>query len=318
MKKALALMLLLAALLSGCGQDTVENAPTPPPAPTPVHETVLPPTPTATPEPMPAPTPAPAPLPTPTPMLLTEPKDSYMVKVTDYIPDIAVELRYATENNFTLQRIYAFEDTYLRYGTVKKLMEVQSELRSMGLRLKIWDGFRPVSAQFALWEVCPNAAYVANPNTGYSSHSRGNTLDITLVDAQGAELTMPTGFDDFSALADRDYSDCPEEAAENARLLQSVMEKHGFSGYHAEWWHYTDTAGYDVEYVFDPALLAPRYALCEEFISLRSAPDTSAETLERIPAGGKFSLLGYSGDFSYVEYLGLRGWVLMDYTKESE
>lgn len=317
MKKLLALILLLALLVCGCGQDAAEPVPALTPTPTPAWETALPiPTPTASPETTPPPAPTPAP--TPTPLLLTEPKDGYMVKVTDYIPDIAVDLRYATENNFTGERIYAFEDAYLRYGTVKKLMAVQSELRGMGLGLKIWDGFRPVSAQFSLWEVCPNPAYVANPNTGHSSHSRGNTMDITLVDASGNEVAMPTGFDDFSALADRDYSDCSPEAAEKARLLQSVMEKHGFTGYYAEWWHYTDTVGYDLEHVFDPALIASRYAECDEFISLRSGADVSAETLARIPAGGEFTLLGRSGDFSYVEYLGLRGWVLTEYTKETE
>ena len=68
-----------------------------------------------------------------------------------------------------------------------------------------------VDAQFKLWELCPNSKYVANPNKGFSSHSRGNTVDITLIKADGGEVQMPTGFDDFSLKADRDYTDCPEE-----------------------------------------------------------------------------------------------------------
>ena len=63
---------------------------------------------------------------------------------------------------------------------------------------------------------------------------------------------MPTGFDDFSALADRDYSDCSAEAARNAILLEEIMEKYGFKGYRGEWWHYTDTDAYEVEQVFVP------------------------------------------------------------------
>ena len=103
---------------------------------------------------------------------------------------------------------------------------VQEELKQSGLYLKIWDGFRPPSAQFKLWDVCPDPTYVSNPNNGFSSHSRGNTVDITLVDADGTELVMPTGFDDFSKLADRDYSDCNEEAANNAMLLEKIKKKY--------------------------------------------------------------------------------------------
>ena len=106
--------------------------------------------------------------------------------------------------------------------------------------------------QFKLWENCPDDTYVADPNQGYSNHSRGNTVDITLVNSQGEELQMPTGFDDFSPLADRDYSDCPEEAAANAVLLETIMEEHGFKGYRGEWWHYTDTDSYEVEPMFVP------------------------------------------------------------------
>ena len=79
-------------------------------------------------------------------------------------------------------------------------------------------------------------------------------MDVTLVNAQGRELEMPTGFDDFSAKADRDYSDCTEIAAAHAQLLEILMEKHGFSGYKREWWHFTDTDAYPVEENFTPAV----------------------------------------------------------------
>ena len=181
-----------------------------------------------------------------------EPAEDAFVRVTKYIPEIRQELPYATEDNFTGQVIYDFPDAYLRWGTLKKLRAVSDELAQMGLGLKIWDGFRPVSAQFRLWQVCPNPTYVANPEKGFSSHSRGNTVDLTLVDEAGRELEMPTAFDDFTAKADRDYSDCSETAAENARLLERMMEKHGFSGYFGEWWHFTDTQDYPVDKVFEP------------------------------------------------------------------
>lgn len=178
--------------------------------------------------------------------------DDVFVRVLDYIPTAVQELRYATENNFTGQVIYPFEDAYLRYGTVRKLKLVSDDLAELGLYIKIWDGFRPVSAQFTLWEVYPDPTYVANPNKGYSSHSRGNTIDLTLVDENGVELEMPTGFDDFTQKADRNYSDCTETAANNSQLLELLMEKHGFTGYYGEWWHYSDTTSYQIDHVFEP------------------------------------------------------------------
>lgn len=186
--------------------------------------------------------------PAPPPVL----EDDAFARVLDYIPTARQELFYATENNFTGQQIYEFVEVYLRYGTVKKLMLVAEELEAQGLYLKIWDGFRPVSAQFKLWEICPDSTYVANPNKGYSNHSRGNAVDLTLVDENGNELEMPTAFDDFSGRANRDYSECSEAAAANAKLLEDTMQKHGFKGYYGEWWHFNDTDAYPVEKVFQP------------------------------------------------------------------
>ena len=174
------------------------------------------------------------------------PADEDLVNVLDYIPSLFVELKYGTEDNFTGTVIYDFTEARLRYGTVKKLAEVQEELLGLGYSLKIWDAFRPVSAQFKLWEICPDGNFVANPNTGYSSHSKGNTVDLTLVLSDGTEIVMPTGFDDFTALADRDYSDVPAEAAQNALVLETVMTAHGFKGYQKEWWHYSDADSYPV------------------------------------------------------------------------
>ena len=157
-----------------------------------------------------------------------EPEDADFVRVRDYLPDVLQELPYAGTGNFTGHQIYEFTEVFLRYGTVKKLQAVCAELAGQGLTLKIWDGFRPVSAQFRLWEVCPDDTYVANPNRGFSAHSRGNTVDVTLVDSLGNELEMPTAFDDFSGKADRDYSDVEEVPTEHALLLQNTMEKYGF------------------------------------------------------------------------------------------
>lgn len=240
-------------------------------------------------------------------------EDSDFVKVTDYIPDLVVELKYAGEDNFTGSRVYGFTEAYLRYGTVVKLMEVQKELRQQGLLLKLWDGYRPTSAQSALWEAKPDATYVSNPANGYSNHSRGNTVDVTLVNAAGEEVEMPSGFDEFSALADRDYSDCSEEAANNAKLLEELMTRYGFQGYSAEWWHYADETEYPVEEKFDPSVVSLWYAECNQYINLRVAPDFTAESVAQIPKNHTFTLLGWTEGFAYVEYKGVRGYVNADY-----
>ena len=176
-----------------------------------------------------------------------EPAEDALVDVCTYLPGVYADLRYATENNFTGQVIYDFTQPQLRYGTLKKLAQAQEMLAERDLALKIWDAYRPVSAQFRLWEVCPDPQYVANPTKGYSGHSRGNTVDVTLVSADGSPVPMPTDFDDFTAMADRDYSDVPDTAAyDNVRLLEDTMASCGFRPYSAEWWHFTDTTDYPV------------------------------------------------------------------------
>lgn len=175
-----------------------------------------------------------------------EPEDDEYVLVNKYIPDIYVELMYATDNNFTGVRIYDFTDAYLRYGTVKKLANVQKELKEHGYSLKIWDAYRPFEAQQKLWEVYPDPNYVANPANGMKKHNLGGTVDITMVAADGSVISMPTEFDDFSLKADRDYSDIEdEEAVKNVMILQNAMENNGFTGYQGEWWDYSDTVEYE-------------------------------------------------------------------------
>lgn len=175
-----------------------------------------------------------------------EPEDDEYVLVKKYIPDIYVELRYATENNFTGVKIYDFTEAYLRYGTVKKLAQVQKELKQQGYSLKIWDAYRPFEAQQKLWEVYPDPNYVANPANGMKKHNLGGTVDITMVAADGTVISMPTEFDDFSLKADRDYSDIEdEEAVKNVMILQNAMENNGFTGYQGEWWDYSDTDEYE-------------------------------------------------------------------------
>ena len=176
-----------------------------------------------------------------------------MVRVRDYAPNIRVDLKYATKHNMTGRRIYTFSEAYLRYGTVKKLLRAQKKLEKLGMGLQIWDAYRPVSAQKKLWKVCPNPIYVADPSKHYWAHSRGNAVDLTLVDSDGTEMVMPTEFDNLTKLADRDYSDIDDAfARENAKLLEDTMKACGFEPYKEEWWHFSDTDSYGVVRKFEP------------------------------------------------------------------
>ncbi len=175
------------------------------------------------------------------------PDDGQLVRILDYIPDAEIDLRYATTNNFTGTVIYNDAEAYLCYGTVKKLIQVQRELKEMGYRILIWDAYRSTEAQWKLWETYPDPTFVANPNNGITSHSRGNTIDISIVYEDGSPVEMPSAFDEFTAIADRDYSDVSEAAANNSRLLEEVMYRNGFTGYRGEWWDYSDTNRYDVK-----------------------------------------------------------------------
>lgn len=223
----------LAVLLSGCESRLGKDMPDPSADTLPVSPSV-----SAAPE---TPTPVSA-SPSAPPVVA----DDELVEVIDYIPTLYVDLKYATTDNFTGQIIYDFFDARLRYGTVVKLAAVQAQLAQQGYSLKIWDAYRPVSAQFKLWNICPNPVYVSDPNKGFSKHSRGNTIDVTLVKADGSEIEMPSGFDDFTALADRDYSDVSKTARVNVRLLEDTMTAGGFKGYSGEWWHYSDSTDYPV------------------------------------------------------------------------
>lgn len=172
------------------------------------------------------------------------PYDEDMVEISEFSDDIKIDLKYATTDNFTNTKIYDFERAYLRYGTLKKLLQAQEILKEQGYAIKIWDAYRPQSAQYKLWSVYPDSKYVANPNTGYSSHTRGNAIDITVI-KDSNDIKMPTGFDEFTSLADRDYSDCSDEAKANAKLLEEAMVQSGFVPYRGEWWHFSDSDEYN-------------------------------------------------------------------------
>jgi len=156
------------------------------------------------------------------------------VDIQQIIPSVDLDIRYATTDNFTHTKLYDSPKGLLRQGTTDKLKKVAEEVAKRGYRLKIWDAYRSPKAQFVMWNLVPDSRYVANPYKGYSNHSRGSAVDLTLVDIQGNELAMPTGFDSFTSEAAR------ADQNENAKYLKEVMVKHGFKPLATEWWHFDD------------------------------------------------------------------------------
>ncbi len=170
-----------------------------------------------------------------------------LVEVRDIDSNIQVNLYYATEDNFTGQVLYPVEVCLLRKGTAEKLAAANAEFMRDGYRIKVWDGFRPQYVQHKLWEIKPNPRYVADPAVG-SNHNRGAAVDVTLVDAYGNKLEMPTGFDDFEKEASRSYSGMSKEAKENMEYLTEVMVRNGFTPIQSEWWHFNDADIYDYDF----------------------------------------------------------------------
>ncbi len=163
-----------------------------------------------------------------------------LVNVKTINPNILVDLRYAGSNNFTGKKIYRTNVCYLKKTTALKLAAVQKELEKKGLGLKIWDGYRSPATQKNFWRLVPDPRYVAPPAQG-SRHTRGCSVDVTLVTSAGNELPMPTDFDDFSEKAHQNFMQLPAATINNRELLTQVMKKNGFIPATYEWWHFDDS-----------------------------------------------------------------------------
>ncbi|HEY9614198.1 M15 family metallopeptidase [Allocoleopsis sp.] len=171
------------------------------------------------------------------------PYDARLIDIRSVNPKIALDIRYATTNNFLKQKLYSAARCVLRGAAARRLSQVQQDLEKQGLGLKVYDCYRPLSVQKLMWKVKPDSRYVANPAQG-SRHNRGAAVDITLVDRNGKELEMPTSFDDFTERAHRNYSGASAQAKKNSKLLENAMKKYGFIPLATEWWHF-DAPGWD-------------------------------------------------------------------------
>ena len=184
---------------------------------------------------------------------------SAFVLLSDYVPAILQEIRYYSTYNFIGDRIDGYEDpcAILTADAARALRSVSNEMNVKGYRLKIFDAYRPVSAvkHFTLWGIedldlrmkpffYPELEKQELFRKGYiasrSSHSRGSTVDLTLLDMRtGREVDMGSPFDLFSEVSHSDYRGITAEQYDNRMLLQSAMIRSGFVPIDCEWWHFT-------------------------------------------------------------------------------
>ncbi|PCI40380.1 MAG: peptidase M15 [Elusimicrobia bacterium] len=157
--------------------------------------------------------------------------------IGEAVPNVIINIRYATEDNFTGKILYPENRCVLRRSAARSLALVQQDLETIGLGLKVWDCYRPLHIQHKLWALVPDPRYVADPEKG-SRHNRGAAVDITLVDKRGQELEMPTGYDDFSIRAHWDSQEASALAIKNRGILRDAMMAHGFTPLKTEWWHF--------------------------------------------------------------------------------
>lgn len=151
--------------------------------------------------------------------------------------DVDLDLRYATADNVTGRRIYSRPVAYLHPEAAAKLQTAIALARPLGLRFKIFDAYRPTEAQWRLWDAFPSDEFVADPRRG-SPHSRGAAVDLTLLDDDGRDLDMGTGFDSFTPQAHHARVDIPVAAQRNRAILMGLMTAAGWDNFMNEWWHY--------------------------------------------------------------------------------
>ncbi len=184
---------------------------------------------------------------------------SGFVLLADHVPGIVQEIRYYSTYNFVGDRIDGYEEpvALLTREAARALKSVSNEANVQGYRLKIFDTYRPARAvkHFVLWGIedldlrmkpffYPDLEKQALFSEGYvasrSSHSRGSTVDLTLLDMRtGKEADMGSPFDMFSEISHPGYRGITEEQYANRMLLQRLMVRNGFEPIDCEWWHFT-------------------------------------------------------------------------------
>jgi len=182
---------------------------------------------------------------------------SDFVPIYTVIDDAAYDIRYYSSNNFTGNKINGYKApvAYMTKEGANALKNAAEDLRKQGYRLLIWDTYRPQKAvdNFVVWIKNPNdegdksfypklkksdllkGQYIMEK----SGHTRGSTVDLTLIKKDGSYVDMGGTFDLFSEISHPDYKKLTKEQKKNRKILHDAMIKAGFKGIDSEWWHYT-------------------------------------------------------------------------------
>ena len=152
--------------------------------------------------------------------------------------NLFIDLKYATKENFVKEKLYSNTDLLLHEDATAKLIKASKIANNKGLRLKIFDAYRPFEIQEYMWNKFPNNKFISNPYEGSVPHCRGIAVDLTLTDQNGTELEMGTEFDHFSEKSFHGNNEISKEAQQNRLLLLGIMTQAGWDFYTNEWWHY--------------------------------------------------------------------------------
>lgn len=165
-------------------------------------------------------------------------RNKELIEIKKFIPNIKLDIRYASKNNFAKKAVYKQARAFARLPVVEALRNVQNELNQSEIGLKIYDGYRPYRVTVDFYEIASDKSFVANPKDG-SRHNRGCAIDLTLINLKtGKELEMPTPYDSFAPEAAADFNNLSEQVIRNRELLIKTMEKNGFKVLNNEWWHF--------------------------------------------------------------------------------
>lgn len=163
-----------------------------------------------------------------------------LVELVKLDPTIKLDIRYATSNNFLGTPVYTQARAFLQRPAAEAVARASKTLRPMGYGLIIHDGYRPWYVTRIFWDATPDRQkiFVADPKEG-SKHNRGCAVDLSLYDLKtGAEVVMPSGYDEMTERAYADYTGGTKEERERRALLRRAMTEQGFQVNPTEWWHF--------------------------------------------------------------------------------
>ncbi|MDT9600358.1 M15 family metallopeptidase [Sphingosinicella rhizophila] len=167
-------------------------------------------------------------------------RDEELVDLSTLVPNIKVETRYASTNNFLGLPVYEVPGAFLQKPAAEALVEVARALEPLGYGIKVLDGYRPWHVTKMFWDATPETShmFVADPSQG-SRHNRGSAIDMTMYRLDtGEEVEMPGRYDEMSLRSYADYKGGTTRQRKERDILRREMEKQGFKVYPEEWWHF--------------------------------------------------------------------------------